>query len=463
MPENCKVLWKEGMFLQAHHFQLSERLQTAHVNARVASLAYCGHQYGFTELEIDRDALLSGNFSLSRASGVFPDGSCFAAGGGPFGVDAPAKTLSRSFASYCPPEQLTLDVYLAIPVDSGAWAGEPVSPPRDGAVPSGRYVERTVPVFDELMLHNSREIEVGEPNYMIRFGGEPLDGCVWLRAARLVKSGSGYMELRRDSAPPVLFSRVSDVLRGCVSGLLELLWARIGSLAQCRRQNESGQAFFSSTEENSFRLLNTLCTFTPLLSRLHELPRIHPFDYYTRLTELCGSLLSFSPSISPENFPRYDHDDPAASLIALAGRIREALKVEFWTGCSALELEQPGPATWIARFPHERFAAGVNLFIGVSAGVEPKSLIIDVLQRMKVGSREKLDLLISSSLQGLSLIHVKNIPDGLAAKPGYAYFALDRQGPLWQGVETSGTLGMHFLGGCRPEMKIELLALRHQG
>ena len=469
MLQSSKVLWKEGMFLQPHHFQVFERLQAAHVDARLASLMYGGYQHGFTELEVDRDALLGGNFSVSRAAGVFPDGSCFAVGAG--SLDYSAKALSRSFAAYCRPEQLTLDVYLAIPAaGGGSHSGDgycPVQPPGgaadNGGAGVGRYVERAVLVPDELSRDNNKEIDLGEPNYQIRFEGEPLDGCVWLRAARLSRTGSGYMELRRDYAPPVLFTRASEALRNCVSGLLELLWARTGSLAQCRRRTEFGQAFFSASEENSFRMLNTLCMFTPLLSRLHELPKIHPFEYYTRLTMLYGSLLSFSPSVALEHFPPFDHDDPAASFVALAERIREALRVEFWTNCTALPLEQSNPTTWFCRFPDERFAAGVNLFIGVSAKAAQKSLLVDVLQRMKVGSRDKLDLLISSSLQGLPLIHVKSIPEGLAAKPEFVYFVIDRQGPLWQSVETSGTLGIHFAGGGYPDMKIELLALKHQG
>jgi len=438
------------MFLQPHHFQLSERLHAAHVNTRINSLVYGGYQYGFTDLEIDRDALLSGNFSVSRAFGVFPDGTCLSIGAGSPGLDASAKTLSRSFASYCQPEQLTLDVYLVIPIDNGSERER-------------RYIEKTVLISDELSLDNDKEIDIGEPDYQIRFEGELLDGCTWLRIARLTKTGSGYMELRRDFAPPVLFTRVSDVLKECVGGLLELLWARIGSLAQSRRMNESGQAFFSSTEENSFRLLNTLCTYAPLLSRLHELPKIHPFEYYTQLMTLCGSLQSFSPSINLENFPPYNHDNPASSFIALTDCIRDALKVEFWTNCTVLPLEQANPATWYSRFPDARFAAGVNLFIGISANADQKSLVIDVLQRVKAGPRDKLDMLISSSMPGVPLIHVKNIPEGLAAKPGYVYFVIDRQGPLWQGVEMSGTLGIHFSGGCSPDMKIELLALKHQG
>jgi len=445
-----KILWREGTFLQPHHFQLSDRLHAAHTDFRVGSLAYAGFQYGFTELEIDRDALLVGNFTIGRAAGVLPDGVCFSVGSN---AQSSGGVLSRTFSTFCRPDRQSLDVYFTLPVDNadGAHSGD------------CRYVERTVPVPDELSRDNVKEIAVGEPNYQIRFEGEPLDGCVWLRVARLSRGGSGYMELAQNYSPPVLFTRVSGVLRNTLSGLLELLWARIGSLAKCRRQSEWGQAFFSATEENSFRIMSTLCAFTPLLGRLSELPKIHPFEFYANMMTLYGSLQCFSPTLSPENFPTYNHDDPAKTFTDLADRIREALKAEFWTTCVSLPIEQINASTWHCRFPDERFAARANLFIGVSAGdIDRKKLLVDVLQRVKAGSRENLDLLISSSLQGLPLIHIRNIPEGLPAKPDYVYFAVDRNGPLWESVETTGTLGLHFSGGVYPDIKLEVLGLKFQ-
>jgi len=459
---NQKILWREGTFLQPHHFQFSDRLHAAQINTRVNSLAYGGFQYGFTELEIDRDALLVGNFTLLRAAGVLPDGTCFSIGAG---ADGPSfgGVLSRSFSAFCRPDCQSLDVYLVLPVYAPADAGvQGVDGVGAGGRSDCRYVERSLSLPDELSRDNVKEIDVGEPNYQIRFEGEPLDGCVRLRVAVMSRGGGGYMELARGYSPPVLFTRTSGVLRGALGGLLELLWARIGSLAKCRRRSEWGQAFFSAAEENSFRVMSVLCTFTPLLGRLLELPKVHPFECYSHLMTLYGGLQCFSPTLSPENFPAYNHDDPAATFTDLADRIRDALKAEFWTTCVSLPLEQVSAATWRCRFPDERFAARANLFIGVSAKVEQKKLLVDVLQRVKAGSRENLDLLISSSLQGLPLIHVRNIPEGLPAKPEYVYFAVDRNGPLWESVENTGTLGIHFSGGVYPDMKLEVLGLKFQ-
>jgi len=455
MSNKYKAVWQEGMFLEPHHFQLSERFQIAHTDARVGSLSYAGFQYGFTELTIGRDALLGGNFTIVGAEGVFPDGSCFGIGAG-----AHSKPLSRSFSGYCRADQQTLDVYLVIPDDNpdtpsqGSGSGAPFA--------GSRYVEALTLIPDERASDNTREIMVGTPNYQIRFEGEPLDGCVWLLAARLIRNGAGYMEQDRGYSPPVLFFRCSDALKDHVGGLLELLWAKIGSLARCRGQSEQGRVFFSASEVGAFSLLNTLCSFTPLLSRLCELPKIHPFEIYTRLTTLYGGLMSFLPEISLDMVPPYDHDDPASVFEALEERVREALAAEFWTATAQLTLERINSVMWSCRFPDERFAKSVNLFIGVGSDSQQKSLVIEVLQRMRVCSRDKLDVLVSSSTPGLTLIRVQKIPEGLAAKPGFVYFTIDKQGQLWADVETSGTLGIYFPGEGYGEVKLELLALKHE-
>ncbi|MDR2577449.1 MAG: type VI secretion system baseplate subunit TssK [Chitinispirillales bacterium] len=455
MSDDSKVLWKEGMFLEPHHFQLSERFQTAHADARAGSLSYAGFQYGFTEFSIVRDALLSGNFTIASAAGVFPDGSCFE-----IGVGAHAKSLTRSLTGYCQSDQQTLDVYLTIP--NGDSGTPPDGTGSQASFVQSRYVETQALFPDELMPDNNKEIVVRRPNYQIRFEGESLDGCVWLLAARLIRSGSGHMEPVPGYSPPVLFFRCSTALTDRVGGLLELLWAKIASLARCRGQSEQGRVFFSASEAGAFSLLNTLCSFTPLLSRVCDLPKIHPFEIYTRLTTLYGGLMSFLPEISLDMIPTYNHDNPGDTFAALEERVREALAVEFWTATAQMLLERVDAVMWSCRFPDERFAKSVNLFIGVASESQQKTLVIDVLQRMRVCSRDKLDVLVSSSTPGLTLIHVQKIPEGLAAKSGYVYFTVDKQNPLWLDVETTGTLGIYFPGEGYEDVKLELLALKHE-
>ena len=62
MSWHDKVVWQEGMFLRAQHFQQQDR-HTAHLlQARAAPLR--PHPWGLTELSLDRDLLASGRFAF---------------------------------------------------------------------------------------------------------------------------------------------------------------------------------------------------------------------------------------------------------------------------------------------------------------------------------------------------------------------------------------------------------------
>src|SRR5712691_4736813 len=62
-----RVVWQEGMFLRAQHFQQQDRWLETLVRARTAELR--SHPWGITEMAIDRDLLSTGRFALSSATG----------------------------------------------------------------------------------------------------------------------------------------------------------------------------------------------------------------------------------------------------------------------------------------------------------------------------------------------------------------------------------------------------------
>src|SRR5260221_5476145 len=99
-----RVVWQEGMFLRAQHFQQQDRWLETLVRARSAELR--SHPWGVTQLAIDRDRLSTGRFALTSATGVFEDGTPFAIPGEtdhPPPLDLPESTRNAV-------------VYLAAPV-----------------------------------------------------------------------------------------------------------------------------------------------------------------------------------------------------------------------------------------------------------------------------------------------------------------------------------------------------------
>src|SRR6266446_1111589 len=125
-----RVVWQEGMFLRAQHFQQQDRWLEMLVRTRAAALR--PHSWGVIEMSIDRDLLSTGRFALSSAIGMFEDGTPFAIPGEtdhPPPLDLPESTRNAV-------------VYLAAPVrQAGA-----VEVAANGA--DGRYQLREFEAYD---------------------------------------------------------------------------------------------------------------------------------------------------------------------------------------------------------------------------------------------------------------------------------------------------------------------------
>ena len=75
MSWDNKVLGTERLFLQPHHLQQADR----YTEALVAGLArrVTPYAWGFSELEIDEEALKVGKFAVKSCAGLRQDGTVF--------------------------------------------------------------------------------------------------------------------------------------------------------------------------------------------------------------------------------------------------------------------------------------------------------------------------------------------------------------------------------------------------
>ena len=437
------------MFLQPHHFQQAERHAFESVHAALS--AHSPYWFGVSELEIDKDAVANGLISITKCCGILPDGVTFSM---PKQDPSPA---ARSFADHFSHDQQALDVYLGLPLLVEGKANV-VSSAMEGQA-GVRYRARNSAVLDEVMGTQRKDIEVGAYNFVILFGDESLDNHATFQVAKLSRSQSGAVELSTAFVPPLLQIGASQPLQNMLRSVLELLLAKITALSAGRKQVEGGFAGFSGSEETPFRLLSTLNTFTPLLNHYHSFPSVHPFDVFCLLTQFAGALCTFSTEVSLKNLPRYDHANIAATFVLLVKAIRTVLEADIQAGCVPVPIEQINQATFVCKIPDEKLLTVAKFFLGVSAKVQEKELIIGVLQRIKMCSRNKLDLLISSAMPGLQLRHTLHPPQDLSTKPGFVYFSLDQQGDFWQQIKATGNIAFYFPNNY-PELKVEMLALK---
>src|SRR6202022_155220 len=69
------VVWSKGTFLTPQHLQTRDRFLESVLQFRLEALSFC--PWGFQELQLNREALAGGNFALTRAVGILPDGLPF--------------------------------------------------------------------------------------------------------------------------------------------------------------------------------------------------------------------------------------------------------------------------------------------------------------------------------------------------------------------------------------------------
>lgn len=447
MAPATKVVWKEGMFLQPQHFQQTERHWLNVLHQRVNSLN--PYAYGLSALAFDNDALGTGLLALSRCKGVFADGTPFSA------PDAALLPKGRSVQEHFSADRNYLDVYLALPVATG---GREIGKDTTGAEPQ-RYVISTEEVRDDNMVESNKPIAVATLVPMILFETESRDTCTALRVARLVRDSTGGLTFDPAVIAPVLRIDAAGELMNGIRQLLQVLMATVTSLSQSRHETSAGLAGFSSGEETSFRLLQTLNTFTPLLAHYHLTGAVHPFDLFCLLNQFAGALCTFSAVTSIASLPRYDHDHCGPSFKELFGIIRSIVSADRGGASRTLPVESLGRASYRCRVSDRALLGIGRFYLAVRAAAPEKELLVGVVQRMKIASPERIELLIASAMPGLRLMHSASMPEDAAVKPGYVYFSLEQQGEIWNGIVASGVLSFHFPHDYA-DFTMELLALR---
>jgi type VI secretion system protein ImpJ len=443
-----KIIWKEGMFLQPQHFQQSELFVCDSFHTRFASAN--SNYYGFTNMVINNDAIVNGIFSLIQAQGVMTDGSVF---------DIPQNDLTpaaRPFEEHFSHDQQSLEVYLALPMLINSKAN--VSDPSKNSI-GVRYKSHMVSYPDEVFGKPQKDIETGDYNFEILFQDEARENYASMPIARLQRNANGKIGIDETYMPPLLQIGASRVLLDKIRALLELLLAKNASLSQGRKQLQGGFAEFGGSEQTASKLLYALNTYSPLLNHYHFVPTIHPFELFQLLMQFTGALCTFSADVSIRKLPKYEHTNFSAVYGVFDTLIRTILGADITAGCLIIPIETLGPATYLCKVDNETHLKRGVLYFGVYADIPEKELIVGTLSRIKVCSRDRLELLIPSAMPGLPLMHVGQPPKELSTKPGFVYFRLDQRGDFWEGIKSSGTIALYFPNQFK-NIKMEMLVLK---
>jgi type VI secretion system protein ImpJ len=430
------VVWREGMHLSQHHFQLRDRYFESSAAFALDNLFF--KPYGLTGLELDHDALLNGTVSVIHARGVMPDGLTFA-----FPDDAcPAPIEIRDRFS---PTQESHLVLLAIPPYRSGRSNCALDPDTDVAGQSSRWVAETTPRPDETTGEDEQTVTVGRKNFSLVLDDEDSGELVTLPLARVKRDRSGQFVYDPTFIPPCIQIAAGSRILEIVRRAIEVMEAKAESLARDRTAAGPGSRF-AADEIASFWLSHAIhSSMAPLRHHL-QARTTHPEEVFSELLRLAGALCTFSITSHPRDLPLYDHDNLEECFSALDQHIRTHLDVVLPKKAVRILLDPMEEYYFTGAVSDRRCFRDAHWFLEVEVSEGRETVIADVPRLIKVCSTEHISRLVQAAYPGMELQHVASPPAAASPRIGAEYFRIETAGPCWVTTEQTRNVAIYAPG-----------------
>ncbi|MEO9527448.1 type VI secretion system baseplate subunit TssK [Roseibium sp.] len=442
MNESLKPLWLEGMFLRPQHLQQHDRWFESTLEQRVLDLS--PYSWGLRSVEIDTDALAVGQFQVTAADAVLPDGSVFSTAKN--GMIASAR-------------QITVDdqgkkVYLALPLRSSGQLelGESHQEMR-------RYLKRATNV------RNSNEadkpeasIAVGALTARLVLEGESLDETAHLAIAEIdTVSTQGEVTLSESFIPPVLSAGASARLISQIDQVRSLLRKRGEMLAS----NTSGQGESTRSGIVDLMALSVTNHYEVQFGHITVSGRHAPEHVYREFIGLIGSFSAFgADNRRPPELPAYDHLDLRLTFQRLVSILESLLSFVVQQNAVNIPLSKRDYGVWLGETTNKMvFSEGRSFILIAHANVSLEVLRTQMPIQIKIGPVEKIRELVNLQLPGVAIKPLSVAPRQIPYVQNAVYFELDIENELWPQMQSTAAFALH-LSGDYPGLGLELWAVQ---
>lgn len=438
-----KVVWSEGMFINPQHFQQQERYFESFVQR--SCRPHGQFSWGLSLLEIDQQLLKLGKISVTRAQGVFPDGTPFSfpdVDDCPNVLDIPIGVHSTT-------------IYLAIPVKRlGSLDVQKI----ENTQVLARFYAQEISTRD-----TSREssddhvIEVAKLRFKLLLETDDLSGYVCIAIARIYESKDDKsIILDEQHIPTVLSLSASPKLSNFMQELVGLLHHRAEAIAGRLGDSRRG----GTAEIADYLLLQVINRVEPFFRHLSHVKNIHPELLFSELLKLVGELATFlSVKKRVPDLPGYLHDDLQQTYLPLIATLREQLTMVYEQTAIALKLEEKKYGIRVSEIVDRSLINTAIFVLVVRADVPDEFLRIRLPAQIKIGPVERIRELVNAAIPGIGLKALPVAPRQIPYRSGFCYFELDKHNQLWRDLQTSGGFAMH-LGADFPGIELEFWAIR---
>jgi type VI secretion system protein ImpJ len=443
MSWTSRVIWQEGMFLRAQHFQQQDRWVEHSLHARLAALG--PHWWGVSTLDIDRDALGIGRFTLTGAAGVFPDGTPFGFPGSDADDPAPLELGEQARNTI---------IYLALPAPAlhALQVGEAAAPE------AHRLTARDFQATDtHTGSPEPADLVVGRLGLRLILGEEGRAGhhCIAVARVREV-TPDRRVTLDDRFIPPVLCCRTALPLSGFITELVGMINQRSEELAA----RLTGGGSRGVAEQADFLLLQASNRWLPLLRHWAGAATLHPEHLYETLVQMAGEFATFSESTRrPNAYPAYRHEDLQASFAPVIADLRRSLTIVVGPGVVEipLELMRYGVRRGIINDP--TILKTSAFYLVVRAAMPGEALRRLFPSQVKIGAIQQIRELVNAAVSGIAVRPLPVAPRQLPFLPDATYFELDRGSPHWSQMQNAGAFAIHVSSEF-PNLQMQLWAVR---
>lgn len=442
MSSENKVIWSEGMFIRAQHFQQEAQYLERLVRQRSAGIR--PFAWGLGQFEFNRELMATGRFALTRARGIFADGTPFSL---PGDDDHPTPLLIPENARDTP-------LYLTVPVRQ---PGGVETSTADDTETVARYRPVEYEARDSTEGSTSlTPIRVGKLRLRYQLGTADLAGFHCLGLAHIVEvRPDRSIVLDERYVPPVMDCAAAPALAGFLNEVTSLLHHR----AEAISTRVSGAARGVS-EISDFLLLQAINRTEPLFAYLATGAEIHPETAYSAAISLVGELSTFTAeNRRPPPLPPYRHDGLRQSFQPILDALRRALSAVLEEAATQIPLVEHKYGIRVGTVVDRTLIGTASFVLAVKASMPTERLMRNFPTQIKIGPIEQIRELVNAALPGIGLRPMPVAPRQIPYHTGMAYFEFDRLNPLWKQLATSGAVALHVAGEF-PDLELEFWAIK---
>ncbi len=427
------IHWSEGLFLQPHHLQRSQRGALERIRAeRKLTWAY---PWGLIEARLSRDELENFRLRFDRLRAVMPSGLEI---NFPEDADLPVVDIRQAVARSSGSLMIKLAVPLWHPARRNSPAEGQLADPRSKFIYSVSEVDCT----DENTGENPQPMRIRKTNARLLIGNEDESDLEVLPLLRILRSGSQEVGLPREDmefVPPCLLLRASPSMFELVRDLVAQVEASRKELANRMAAMAFSIERLQPSQMEGLLRLRTLNRFSASLPTWVAAPNVAPVDYYVQLRELLGELAALNPARDAFETPQYNHEDPYRCFFDLCGRIRGMLQGRIEAAYEEVPFKDVDGKP-VAQLTDEHFTRPTAWFLAIQTRNDPQALanyVIDAdrfkLMPLSLGER---------AIRGIELKWEAVPPPGLPTPSGLYYFRLQHtvSARVWSVVQTEKAL-----------------------